>query len=312
MKNKLVQILLILLLACALLLPGCSRQEQKNGSTTADTPDQTPQAVVTAGPNCTEIFIALGLEDYLVGCCCNNHSLGPLPEYAEKFNAVPELTYGYPTLEAVVGSGADFIYAIDWVFEGDFTVERLEEYGITVYVNDAVNYEELWQEIRDIAAAFGAEEAAAAFIADQQQRLAAVSELVAGQDPVSVVVYDSDQGGTVYTAGAANIETMLIESAGGFNIAANEVERAWSSISYEFVLEADPQVMIIHDYAEGLTIEEKIAEIKSDALLSQLSCVQDDRFVILSLECALPGVRCASSVEQIAAVLYPQLFASAE
>ena len=70
-----------------------------------------PQRVVTAGPNCTELFIALGLEDLVIGKSCENHAQAPLAEYQSAYESIPELTFGYPTLEAVVGSGADFLYA---------------------------------------------------------------------------------------------------------------------------------------------------------------------------------------------------------
>ena len=43
---------------------------------------QKPQKVLTLGPNCTELFAALGLGDYVIGRSLINHSRGPLPEYA--------------------------------------------------------------------------------------------------------------------------------------------------------------------------------------------------------------------------------------
>ena len=48
-----------------------------------------PQKVLTLGPNCTELFVALGLTDYIVGNSLKNHSRGPLPEYAEEFANIP-------------------------------------------------------------------------------------------------------------------------------------------------------------------------------------------------------------------------------
>lgn len=37
-----------------------------------------PRKVLTLGPNCTELFVALGLTDYIVGNSLKNHSRGPL------------------------------------------------------------------------------------------------------------------------------------------------------------------------------------------------------------------------------------------
>ena len=70
---------------------------------------QKPQKVLTLGPNCTELFAALGLGDYVVGRSLINHSRGPLPEYADVVDNIPELNYSSATREAILSSGADFI-----------------------------------------------------------------------------------------------------------------------------------------------------------------------------------------------------------
>lgn len=265
-----------------------------------------PTAVAVAGPNCAEVFVALGLTDIVISKSCDNHCLGPLPEYADGYNSIPELTHGYPTLEAVVTSGCDFLYAIDWVFEGDFTVEALEQYGITVYVCEATDNEGVWKEIRELGEIFEVEDAADSFIASEKARIAAVEKTVAGQDTLKVFIYDSDTGSGVYTTGAPNIETTFIETAGGVNIF-DDLNKAWVGVSYEEILARDPDVMIIHDYEEA-TYEKNIEALIHDPILSQLDAVKNKRFVRLSLESALPGSRTAYSIEVIAKGMFPELF----
>ncbi len=265
-----------------------------------------PEKVITAGPNCTELFIALGLADKIIGNSCDNHAQAPLDEYKEAYEAIPELTFGYPTLEAVVSSGADFIYAIDWVFDGDFTTEALEENGVNVYVNSASSVEEVFQEIRDIGKIFGVEENAEAFIASQQERIDAVTAAIDGVDPLKVFCYDCDTGSGIYTAGGPNLETILIEIAGGDNVA-KDLEKAWVGISLEEILEKNPDVIVIHDYDEPKA-DAKIAAIKSDPILSQLQCVKDEKFIILPLEDAFPGSRTADAIEILAKGMFPDRF----
>lgn len=267
--------------------------------------EKKPQKVVTAGPNCSEVFVALGLTDLIVGNSADNHSRGPLTEYAEEYAKIPELTYGYPTMEAVVTSGADFVYGIDWVFGDDFSVENLEEYGITVYMNAATTYDDIWKEITDLGKIFEVEKAAQDFITKEKSELKAVTEKVKGQQPLKVLVYDSG-GDTIYTAGGPNIETLFIETAGGENIF-KDLDKAWVTASYEEVLKRDPDVIIIHDY-DVPGIEEKINEIKAHPLLSGLTCVKNEKFIILSLEDALPGSRTSYCVKTIAKGCYPELF----
>ncbi len=109
-----------------------------------------PQKVLTLGPNCAELFAALGLQDTVVGRSLVNHSRGPLPEYRQAVEAIPQLNYGSATREAVLSSGADFIYALDWEIGGGVDLEEAAQYGMTVYINSAVTLEQQYQEIRDI------------------------------------------------------------------------------------------------------------------------------------------------------------------
>jgi len=266
----------------------------------------TPKKVITAGPNCTELFIALGLQDYIIGNSCDNHAQAPLDEYKDAYDKIPELTFGYPTIEAVVTSGADFLYAIDWVFGADFTTEALEKYGIVVYSNSASSVDEIFAEITDMGKIFGVENKAAEFIASQQARINAATSKIKDQDKLKVFCYDSDTGSGVYTAGGPNIETELIGLAGGENIF-SDLDKAWVGVSYEEILDRNPDAIIVHDY-DTPSAEKKIEAIKNDPILSKLDCVKNERFIILPLEDAFPGSRTADCVETIAKGLFPSSF----
>ena len=177
-----------------------------------------PEKVLTLGPNCTELFVALGLGDRVIGRSLVNHSRGPLPEYADGVNAIPELNYASATREAILTSGADFIYALDWeISDEGCNLEEAAQYGMTVYVNSATTLEEQYQEIEDLGRIFGVEDTAAAFVADQEARISAVADTLAGQEPVKVLVYDSGNDG-VFTCSGSNFESLLISLAGGQNL----------------------------------------------------------------------------------------------
>lgn len=319
-----------LLLACILLLsvlPACGNQ---SGNTAAEptasgsedngaypmtfenygrtiTVSQKPQKVLTLGPNCTELFVALGLEDYVVGRSLVNHSRGPLDEYADAVNGIPQLNYSSATREAILTSGADFVYALDWeVSDEGCNLEEVAQYGMTVYVNSASTLEEQFQEIRDIGKIFGVEDAAEAFLADQKARIAAVQERLADQKPVEVLIYDSGNDG-VFTCSGVNFESLLVGFAGGHNIFDDLNEKQWVTVSYEEVLARNPDVILIHDY-DSPSVEEKIAEIQANPTLSQLECVKKERFARITLESVLPGNRMAYAVEMMAAAFYPAVF----
>ncbi|MDR1132178.1 MAG: ABC transporter substrate-binding protein, partial [Oscillospiraceae bacterium] len=141
--------------------------------------EKKPEKVLTLGPNCTELFVALGLGDCVVGRSLINHSRGPLPEYEEAVSNIPQLNYGPATREAIISSGADFIYALDWeIGDSGCNIEEVAQYGMTVYVNSATTLDEQYREILDIGRIFGVEESAEAFVADQKARIQAVRDMV--------------------------------------------------------------------------------------------------------------------------------------
>ncbi len=266
-----------------------------------------PEKVLTLGPNCTELFAALGLENYVIGRSLVNHSRGPLDEYANDVNNIPILNYSSAARESILTSGADFIYAIDWeISEEGCNIDEVSDYGMTVYVNSASTLDEQYREIIDIGKIFGIEEKARAFVNEQKTRISAVQEKIKGEKPVNVLVYDSGNDG-VFTCSGVNFESLLIELAGGKNMFSDLAEKQWVTVSYEEVLKRKPDVILIHDY-DSPSVEEKIAEIKSNPALSQLDCVKNERFAVITLESVLPGNRMAYAVENMAKAFYPDAF----
>lgn len=268
---------------------------------------QRPQRVLTLGPNCTELFAALGLEELVVGRSLLNHSRGPLEEYAAAVEGIPVLNYGSATREGILTSGADFVYALDWeISDEGCSLEETAAYGMAVYVNSAATPEEQYQEILDIGRIFDIEETAQHFVAEQKRRIAAVQERVAGAQPLKVLVYDSGNDG-VFTCSGSNFESLLVSLAGGQSLFDDLEGRQWVTVSYEEVLARQPDLILIHDY-DAPSVEEKIAEITSNPVLAQLDCVQNNRFASITLESVLPGGRMAYAVETLAAAFYPELF----
>ncbi len=318
-----------LLISCAMLLAllaGCSgtksRGEDNNDNNTQAeegypfTLDnygrqveitKRPQKVLTLGPNCTELFAALGLSDLVVGRSLVNHSRGPLPEYADAVNAIPELNNASATREAIISSGADFIYALDWeISEDGCNIEEVGQYGMTVYVNSAATVEQMYQEMLDIGKIFGVEDRAEALVADQKARIAAVQEKIKDQTPVNVLVYDSGNDG-VFTCSGINFESLIISLAGGKNIFDDIDSKQWVTVTYEEALARKPDVILIHDY-DSPGVDEKLAEIKANPTLAKLDCVKNERFATITLESVLPGDRIAYAVETLAKAFYPDVF----
>lgn len=310
---------IIALLIGTLMLTACTNTNVKDTEIQAGYPitvnnydrevtvNKKPEKVLTLGPNCTELFVALGLEDYIAGTSLKNHSRGPLPEYEEIYKDIPELNYGSATREAVISSGADLIYGLDWEFGDEaLDISELESFGMNIYVNSATTLDEQYAEILDIGKIFGIEETAQNYVDEQKKRISAVNDKVKDLDKMRVLVYDSGNDG-VFTCSGTNFESLLVEKAGGKNIFDDLTDKQWVTVSYEEVIKREPNVIVIHDY-DSPSVEEKIAEIKANKVLSQLECVKNERFVVIDLESVLPGNRMAYAVELFAKGFFPNVF----
>lgn len=265
-----------------------------------------PEKIVTAGPGCSEIMCMLGLADKVVGKCMTNH-LSESPEaVSDAYEGIPTLAVGYPTYYQIIESGCDFFYASSWVFSDSLKIEDLEAAGITVFVSDAVSFEELWSEMRVLGSIFLMGTEGVEYIAQETAALSGISAAIGESEPKSVVVCDSFIGYGIYTAGSSNFENALIAAAGGKNVF-DTLQKSWELVSEDDILATAPDYIIVHNYKDSDS-QTKIDAIKADPKLSQLECVQNDRFIVLNLDDVMPGLRTASTVGTIAASLFPECF----
>lgn len=265
-----------------------------------------PEKVVTAGPNCTEVFCALGLGDKVIGKSMENHSNGALARYKDAVDAIPTLSVGYPTAQQIIDSGCEFLYASSWIFNDKLSVTELEKAGITVYVSEASDFDSLFAELRDIGKVFlsGRTEQV---ISEQNTQLEAVKNALGEiTEPKTVFVLDSFIGDKLFTAGSGNIETACIETAGGVNIFA-ELEKPWDAVEKSELIALNPEFIVIHDYS-GSEYDAKVTALKADPELNTLDAVQNERFIRLSLEDIMPGMRSVPTVQTLAKALYAEKF----
>ena len=269
------------------------------------TVDSMPQKVVTAGPNCTEVFCALGLSDLVVGKCMSNHSTGALEELSEDFYTIPDISVGYPTLDELIASGCDFLYATDWIFGENLTIKSLEKAGITVFVSNCGDIGGLYEDIRTIAKIFEVSDTAEKIIAKDAAIISAVSEKLP-EEKLRVLVLDSFIDDLIYVAGSNAFENSIIEAAGGKNVFA-ELEKPWDAVTVEEIMAAQPDFIIIHDYQDSASAD-KLAALKEHPWLSHLACVRNGAILEISLENSFPGVRSGITVETLSSAMYPDIF----
>ncbi|MDA0769781.1 MAG: ABC transporter substrate-binding protein [Chloroflexi bacterium] len=272
-----------------------------------------PERAVTMNQHVTELMLALELQDHMVGTAYIDDFI--LPEFQDAYESIEVLAEEYPSREVLLNAEPDFIYG---GFSSSFddlnagSQEGLMTLGIDSYLTHAVcdegpdTMEDVYADIMNMGAIFGVPERAAALVTSIKGDLQAIrSSIGVVGEPVRAFLYDSGDDAP-YTPVCCGLVTPLIEEAGGTNVF-DDVEGRWSTVSWEEVIDRDPEVIILTD-AVWSTAEEKIELLNNSPVLSQIAAVQNERFVILKFSSLVPGIRNQTAIRLIAEGLYPEKF----
>ena len=273
--------------------------------------DAPPSAAISNDVNLTEMMLALGLTDRMVGYTGVSGWKTLDETLREGVAELPELSAKYPSREVLIGAGADFYFA-GWNYGmkvgGEVTPETLAPYGIQVYEltescihimqKDKASMEDMYADILNLGTIFGVSDRAETLVAGWRAELAGdVAGLTPLATPPRVFVYDSGED-AVFTAGRYAMPTALIEAAGGVNIM-DDLEKGWAEIGWEPVIERNPEVVVIVNYGD-VTADQKIAFMKGNAGFAGIDAVRNDRFVVLDYVEATPGPRNVAAVRTLA------------
>ncbi|AYY15058.1 putative F420-0 ABC transporter substrate-binding protein [Actinobacteria bacterium YIM 96077] len=270
--------------------------------------DGAPERVVTMNQAATEVMLALGLEDRLVGTAYLDDEI--LPEYADAYASVPVLADEYPSTETLLDAEPDAVYAAySSAFDPEHAGDRSElaELGILSYLSpsacpetpsdEPLDIELVWQEIREIGTIFGVSERADELIAEQEDALKAAVPTDDGRPPPTVMWWDG--GSDAPRVGACcGAPGMMMDAAGAENVF-GDIDGSWTDVSWEQVVERDPDVIVLID-AEWSPADEKRDVIASTPAVSELPAVREQRFVEVPFSATTPGVRNAGAIVDLA------------
>ncbi len=266
-----------------------------------------PQRVVTIKSTATEMLLALGLEERIAGVGFQD---GPVPEpWAGAWTALPVLSEKLPSQEVVLEVEPDFVYG-GWEsnFAADGAGERpaLAGLGIASYVSPAacrsikpakLTFDDLFKQIAEMGAIFDASASAEALIAEQRATLAAVAPDTRG---LTAVWYSSGTK-TPYVGAGSNAPAMILEALGLENIMA-DVDDGWVSASWEAIVDANPDVIVLVDAAWN-SAEQKKRLLAENPITSRLDAVVNQRYLVVPFPASEAGVRNAGAVADMAAQL---------
>ncbi|MDO3647859.1 ABC transporter substrate-binding protein [Nocardia mangyaensis] len=307
-----------------LVLTGCGAQIDSAGPETRTTVNRcgepveytTPQrAVVYEGGSADKLF-ALGLDDHVHGYVMPpaNPPVDQSP-WAADYERVEFLSDDLLNRELVVDARADFVVAgwnSGFSDARGITPEILDTLGIQSFMHaeSCFNYpghperhtpfDGLFVDLERLGQIFGVSDRASTLIEQYRQRVDAVRAQAPTGTPTKVFLYDSGTD-KPFTAARQVPPNDIIRFAGGTNVF-GEVDARWSEVSWEAVVAAAPEVIIILNYQDA-SAQSKIDFLKSHPATSALPAVVNDRFFVLDYNEAISSPRNIDGLERFAAYL---------
>ena len=262
-----------------------------------------PERVVTIKSTATEMLLALGLGDRIIGTGFQD---GPVPEEWAPDTELPVLADRVPSQEIVLEAEPDFVYGgweSSFAADGAGTRESLHALGIATYVAptacrstgtpEKLGFEDIFDQILEMGRIFDVEDRAAELVAHQRALLEAIK-------PASGLtgVWYSSATSTPYIGAGLGGPQMTMEALGIANIFA-DIEDTWASANWETIVDADPDVMILVD-AEWNSYDQKVRLLNSNPATANMTAVREEHYLVIPFPAAEPGVRSVPATVDLA------------
>ena len=319
MKNTTMSKLIAGLITLSLVV-GCGTQNSQTSSSEA-TPTQnskltltytiegmdhaidyyeTPQKAVSLSSFTTEMMLALGLEENMIGTAYQDNEI--LPEYQAAYNSIPSLSPTNVSKEEMINIEPDFVtgWTSDF-YERNHNPQFCEDNNIKLFIaqseKDTATLADVYADFRSLGKIFDVEERAEEIISSMESEIEKIQALVPENgEEKRIFVYDS--GLDIPLTVTGGLADDLITTAGGKNIFGG-TETAWGQVSWEDVIARDPQYIILLKYAQSDDVSDRKNMLKQDPALKDVTAVKEDNIFELTLVDMLPGVRNAETIKII-------------
>jgi iron complex transport system substrate-binding protein len=233
--------------------------------------EEEPQRIISAAPVATDYLVKLGIADKIVGVT----TFDTYKEAEDIGNMVPL------NLEKIVALNPDVVFTFGGFQTGE--VEKLEKAGIKVFAINPRTTDDIFRTLVNMGIIFNKLELANKISNDLKSKMLDVAKK-AYNIPLNKrpkVFFASIYQGTneVWTCGQGSFLNEAISLAGGVNITGNYTgPNGWLTISMEFVISQNPDIILVPYYYEGGQ-EEAIKAVKSIELWKNIKAVKNNRII---------------------------------
>jgi len=279
-----------------------------------------PERAVTLNQTQTEIMLALGLADHMVGTAYLDDKI--LPEFAEIYRTIPILAKKYPSKEILLNVAPDFIYAgYPSAFSdrrGMPTRHELLDMGINFYLAPITckgmvtgkspwSMAILYKELREVAKIFRVEARAEQLIATMEKEISRIQREQAPDDQKPWILwldYFSNQGPFV-GSGSGPIHAIITLAGGKNSFSDTLIGKTLATVNQEEII-SRPIDYIVLTEAVWSSSAKKRKTLDKDPIYSQLVAVKNKKYVDIEFSASTGGIRTVSAIKKLAAALKRQ------
>lgn len=285
--------------------------------------EKAPRRAVSVNQGSTEILLSLGLQDRMVGTATWTDAIRP--DLARANAKVPRLGDDAVSYERILDEEPDLVTAsFGYALNGDDPDRRAQyaKLGVPTYLSPShcdgrsgddsgdgprdhpLEMQVVYDEITQLAEIFDVPSRGAKLVTDLKARMATAAATAPTTDVTIAYWFANTE--LPYMAGANGAPGVMSRTVGVKNVF-DDTDVEWPQISWESVLDRDPDVLALgdlrRDQQTGDRLADKIAFLESNPVTKQLSAVRHKRYVVLNGADMNPSIRTVDGTEKLAKAL---------
>jgi iron complex transport system substrate-binding protein len=253
--------------------------------------DHTPNRIVSAAPNLTEILFSLGLGQNIV-------AVPQYSTYPPETQTLPKIgSFFQPSIEAVIAQKPDLTITLDFPQQKNLA-DRLDRMGYNTQTLKIETVEQLYQAIDQIGEASNSKGKSDELIANIKTELNIISAKASQTEKPKVLWVVQRE--PLRVAGVNTFINDMIELAGGQN-AIGQTLHQYPPIGSEQILATQPDVIIEASMVGGDIVQQQIAAIEHFSKFKNIPAVVSNKiFVVDGDTVSQLGPRLGQGVKMIA------------
>ena len=282
-----------------------------------ETVTEVPEHVVCSGFQMAAMLCDLGQEDKIVGVltsrpeACSTCYAPGVNEKLEKLDVLGSAND--VSKEQLLALECDFLIGWDSTFSDKrYDVDFCQSNNIIMYppyctYDSASSMDDIYKDYETLGHIFDCVDIAQEKIDEMKKIVAEVEAVMKDvEKPITILNYDSGED-DVFTA-CQGMPGAIFKYAGGISIF-NDIEKGWARVSWEEIVDRNPEVIIINNYSGSEEEAQSSREfLLSVAAIQGIDAIKNDKIYAVNLDDMEGSAGTAYLIRELAQILYPEKF----